>query len=41
MLYILIIKNITFAKELKLKGICYIVYLVVYYSYRGLKARSL
>jgi hypothetical protein len=40
-LYILIIKNAIFAKELRLKGIYYIVYLLVYYNYRGFKARSL
>jgi hypothetical protein len=41
MLCVPIIKNATFAKELRLKGIYYIVYLLVYYNYRGFKARFL
>jgi hypothetical protein len=41
MLCVLIIKNATFAKKLRLKGIYYIVYLLVYYNYRGFKAKSL
>jgi hypothetical protein len=36
-----IIKNMTSTKELRLKGICYIAYLVVYYNLGDPKVRSL
>jgi hypothetical protein len=39
-MFIIIIKNITFIKELKLKGISLITYLIIYLNLRDLKIRS-
>ena len=37
----IIIKNMTFIKELKLKSISYITYLITYYNLKDFKVRSL
>jgi hypothetical protein len=37
----IIIKNIIFTRKLRQKGIYYIVYLVIYYSLRDPRVRSL
>jgi hypothetical protein len=39
-MFIIIIKNITFIKELKLKGISLITYLITYLNLRNLKVKS-